>query len=89
MSRNTTVFAYEQLLAEGYVEAKVGSGTCVARSLPDELLSVGTAVTDVGYRPSSRRTISARASCFPFSVAAGLMPETDTPSDDSAFATPF
>jgi GntR family transcriptional regulator / MocR family aminotransferase len=60
VSRNTTVFAYEQLLAEGYVEAKIGSGTCVARSLPDELLSVGAAVTDAGYRPSSRRTVSPR-----------------------------
>src|SRR5437016_3735325 len=60
VSRNTTVFAYEQLLDEGYVEAKIGSGTCVARSLPDELLSVGAAVTDACYRPSSRRTVSPR-----------------------------
>jgi GntR family transcriptional regulator/MocR family aminotransferase len=40
VSRNTVVNAYEQLLAEGYVEARVGSGTCVARSLPDDLLTV-------------------------------------------------
>jgi GntR family transcriptional regulator/MocR family aminotransferase len=40
VSRNTVLNAYEQLLAEGYVEARVGSGTCVARSLPEELLTV-------------------------------------------------
>lgn len=60
VSRNTTVFAYEQLLAEGYVESKIGSGTCVARSLPDELLSVGTAATDARYPLPRRRTVSPR-----------------------------
>ncbi|HEV2721375.1 MAG TPA: GntR family transcriptional regulator, partial [Thermoanaerobaculia bacterium] len=39
VSRNTVLNAYEQLLAEGYVEARVGSGTCVARALPEELLT--------------------------------------------------
>jgi GntR family transcriptional regulator / MocR family aminotransferase len=34
-SRNTVIAAYEQLLAEGYVEAKTGSGTVVANTLPD------------------------------------------------------
>jgi len=40
VSRNTVLNAYEQLLSEGYVEARVGSGTCVARALPEELLTV-------------------------------------------------
>jgi len=40
VSRNTVLNAYEQLLAEGYVEARVGSGTCVARALPEGLLTV-------------------------------------------------
>lgn len=39
-SRNTVVGAFEQLLAEGYLEGHVGSGTYVSRVLPDELLSV-------------------------------------------------
>ena len=34
-SRNTVLVAYEQLLAEGYVEARTGSGTYVADTLPD------------------------------------------------------
>ena len=40
LSRNTVLNAYEQLMAEGYVEARVGSGTCVARELPEEMLTV-------------------------------------------------
>jgi GntR family transcriptional regulator/MocR family aminotransferase len=40
VSRNTVLDAYAQLLAEGYVEGKVGSGTYVSRALPDELLHV-------------------------------------------------
>lgn len=35
VSRNTIVAAYDQLLAEGYVEALTGSGTRVATNLPD------------------------------------------------------
>ena len=35
ISRNTVLYAYEQLLAEGYVEARAGSGTFVADTVPD------------------------------------------------------
>jgi len=38
LARNTVMNAYDQLLAEGYVEGHVGSGTYVTRSLPDDLL---------------------------------------------------
>jgi DNA-binding GntR family transcriptional regulator len=37
VSRNTVMQAFDQLHAEGYVEAKVGSGTCVTRGLPSTL----------------------------------------------------
>jgi GntR family transcriptional regulator/MocR family aminotransferase len=40
ISRSTVVSAYEQLLAEGYIEGKVGAGTYVAHILPDDLLCV-------------------------------------------------
>ncbi len=40
VSRATVVTAFGQLLAEGYLEGKVGSGTYVAGSLPDDLLGV-------------------------------------------------
>src|SRR5919107_1638003 len=39
LSRNTVMNAFEQLLAEGYVEGHVGSGTFVSQALPDELLT--------------------------------------------------
>jgi GntR family transcriptional regulator/MocR family aminotransferase len=36
VSRNVAMLAYEQLLGEGYAQARTGSGTIVARSLPEE-----------------------------------------------------
>ena len=39
ISRNTVLNAYRQLLAEGYLEGKEGSGTFVAHVLPDYLLT--------------------------------------------------
>ena len=38
ISRTTVVIAFDQLLREGYVEGKKGSGTYVASVLPEELL---------------------------------------------------
>jgi GntR family transcriptional regulator/MocR family aminotransferase len=40
VSRNTVMVAFEQLLAEGYVESRRGSGTYVAEALPDDQLRV-------------------------------------------------
>src|SRR5262249_31894695 len=37
VSRTTTLLAYEQLIAEGYLETRRGSGTFVADELPDDL----------------------------------------------------
>ena len=42
VSRNTVVNAFDQLIAEGYLESRVGDGTYVAHTLPDELLHVTT-----------------------------------------------
>ena len=39
LSRNTVMHAYEQLLAEGYVHARVGSGTFVAHTAPEAYLN--------------------------------------------------
>lgn len=36
ISRMPVLGAFEQLVAEGYLETFLGSGTCVARSIPDE-----------------------------------------------------
>jgi len=40
VSRNTVIAAFEQLKMEGYLDARIGSGTRVAACLPDELLKV-------------------------------------------------
>jgi GntR family transcriptional regulator/MocR family aminotransferase len=40
VSRMTIVNAYEQLLAEGYIEGKSGSGTYVASVIPEEMLEI-------------------------------------------------
>jgi GntR family transcriptional regulator / MocR family aminotransferase len=40
VSRIPVLNAYEQLLAEGYLETFVGAGTCVASSIPDDTLSL-------------------------------------------------
>ena len=40
ISRNTVVYAYDRLMDEGYIETRHGSGSYVARTLPDTFLSV-------------------------------------------------
>jgi GntR family transcriptional regulator/MocR family aminotransferase len=39
VSRNTVMNAYDQLLAEGYLEGRIGSGTYVTHALPDDLMT--------------------------------------------------
>jgi len=40
VSRNTVVNAFEQLMAEGYLEGKIGAGTYVSQALPEEALQL-------------------------------------------------
>jgi GntR family transcriptional regulator / MocR family aminotransferase len=49
VARNTVVNAFEQLVAEGYLESRPGDGTYVSPALPDDRLTVKTA------RRSARR----------------------------------
>jgi len=51
ISRPTIVTAFEQLHAEGYVDGKVGSGTYVSQTLPEQLLHAPMAAA----RPEPRR----------------------------------
>ena len=57
ISRTTVITAYEQLLAEGYLEARVGSGTCVAASLPDAMPARPPLTS-----PSGGRAVTVRSS---------------------------
>ena len=54
ISRTTVLNAFDQLLAEGYLESKVGAGTTVAEARPDELLHVEN--VDSATQPSLSRS---------------------------------
>jgi GntR family transcriptional regulator / MocR family aminotransferase len=58
LSRNTVFAAYEQLLSEGYLEARVGAGTCVTRSLARNLPVPSSS------RTGSLRGRSGQSSCL-------------------------
>ncbi|MBX7221771.1 MAG: PLP-dependent aminotransferase family protein [Blastocatellia bacterium] len=60
ISRNTVMTAFEQLLAEGYLQGKVGAGTYISDVLPDDLLSPVTRKKAVPKRSASNRGLSER-----------------------------
>lgn len=61
VSRMTVVNAYEQLLAEGYLEGKTGAGTYVASVLPEQLMQTHQAAPQPGARVRARRRLSLSA----------------------------
>lgn len=60
ISRNTVVNAFDQLFAEGYLEGRVGDGTYVTRTLPDEMLRVAQKPSITTTRPTQSRHLSKR-----------------------------
>jgi GntR family transcriptional regulator / MocR family aminotransferase len=65
VSRFPILHAYAQLLAEGYFESRVGSGTFVASSLPEQLISVHAEVVHPARVPSGLRSVSRRSLLCP------------------------
>jgi GntR family transcriptional regulator / MocR family aminotransferase len=61
VSRFPVLDAYAQLLAEGYFESRVGSGTFVSKSLPER----GAATSHPDNRPPGPRHVGRRSSLFP------------------------
>jgi GntR family transcriptional regulator/MocR family aminotransferase len=55
ISRIPVLNAYEQLLAEGYLETFVGAGTCVASSIPDDTLSLHARTGRKGAQEASKK----------------------------------
>lgn len=51
ISRLPAVYAFEQLLHEGYIEGRAGSGTYVKHSIPDELAQVAAEAPREARRP--------------------------------------
>jgi GntR family transcriptional regulator/MocR family aminotransferase len=64
VSRNTVVNAFDQLLAEGYLEGQVGSGTYVSRALPEDLFNVKTLTRSCTRAVGKGLGLSARGKVF-------------------------
>ena len=60
VSRNTVATAFDQLLAEGYLEGRVGAGSYVSRELPEESLSARSDATCTPESHPRKRGLSAR-----------------------------
>ena len=60
VSRNTLMSAFDQLIAEGYVEGRVGSGTFVSPTLPEELLEARLKTKPALQIQSDQRSMSER-----------------------------
>src|SRR5580704_1181115 len=58
ISRIPILNAYAQLLAEGYFESRVGNGTFVSTSLPDQLPSVEYRAAALNETRSGPRVVS-------------------------------
>jgi GntR family transcriptional regulator/MocR family aminotransferase len=58
LSRNTVTSAYDQLISEGYLEGRIGSGTVVATTLPEYLLVAPK--TEQASRTKSPKSLSQR-----------------------------
>jgi GntR family transcriptional regulator / MocR family aminotransferase len=65
VSRFPILNAYAQLLAEGYFESRVGAGTVVANSLPDQLTSTKPAGSARAPTPSGPRPVAKCSSVLP------------------------
>jgi GntR family transcriptional regulator / MocR family aminotransferase len=55
ISRMPVLGAFDQLLAEGYLETFVGAGTCVARSIPEDTLSPSATKARKGVQETAEK----------------------------------
>jgi GntR family transcriptional regulator / MocR family aminotransferase len=65
ISRIPVLTAYAQLLAEGYFEARVGAGTFVCRSLPEQTVSITRRASGSAKVSSASRLVARRAMLLP------------------------
>ncbi|MBX3082471.1 MAG: PLP-dependent aminotransferase family protein [Anaerolineae bacterium] len=81
VSRMTVVVAYEQLLAEGYIEGRLGSGTYVSHSLPDDHLVARSTPHVTPEHASRQRRLSQRGQRMASAAQSRVMGrrEPDTP----------
>lgn len=75
VSRNTVMAAFEQLLAEGYLEGRLGSGTYVACTLPEALLHTRSICRKEKLQRTAAPRLSQRAKAYmSVPVTASSMP---------------
>ena len=65
VSRFPVLSAYDQLLAEGYTESRVGAGTLVCASLPEQLMSARPQRTNPASVRSGPRRVADRCGLLP------------------------
>jgi len=65
VSRFPVLNAYAQLLAEGYFESRVGAGTVVSSSLPDQVTSSTPTGARLGATRPGPRPVASRSSTLP------------------------
>ena len=86
ISRNTVLNAYRQLLAEGYLDGKEGSGTFVARILPEQLLA---APSPAFHKRKIVQSTQAKTSQPVFSERAKAQIAVAQPPSDGKLPRPF
>src|ERR1700741_1608999 len=65
VSRFPVLHAYAQLLAEGYFESRVGSGTFVSTSLPEQMIPAEPRARGLEAESSMSRHVSRRMALYP------------------------
>jgi GntR family transcriptional regulator/MocR family aminotransferase len=65
VSRFPVLYAYAQLLAEGYFESRVGSGTFISNTLPEQMTPSGAHGGELESEFSRNRPVSRRTSLYP------------------------
>ena len=84
VSRNTVLNAYRQLLAEGYLEGRAGSGTFVVQVLPEALLSAPRHA-----KPQTTLTKKEKSPGVVFSQHAQAQIEAAQPPSNGKLPRPF
>src|SRR5260370_38978476 len=80
VSRITILGAFQQLSAEGYIESSTGSGTYVAKSIPDQATRLG-----LGNRPRSIEQAARSGSRQISQLSSNLVPFPTLPFGVEAF----
>ncbi len=85
ISRYTVMDAFRQLLVEGYLKGKVGAGTHVTRTLPEDVLRPSLPATSVPSYPREQRLPSQRSTAQLVLDWPTLLPRLDEPHHSRAF----